>query len=268
MTPGGEGLKTLAAFFFVFPVFLVFYPVPHVWHNRVVTPHADESLHDIQATLAVEMVKQLPHLTPDAFMTLVGRHVRQLNDVFQVPVPQADLVEAGVLQNSFPAFLLLQRRDPARASWWVVHTWQDYTGELHRLPAVDDKQSLLAYDEAVHQFLASAERLDEGRRILRRLTAVLGLAQDEAGRMFGVSGETIRRWDRGKVRIPDSRLASLISAEAALARLEALFLPDRLLQAIRRPAELFQGERALDLILRGRISDVASRYEAVLAYQA
>ena len=140
------------------------------------TPHADESLHDIQATLAVEMVKQLPHLTPDAFMTLVGRHVRQLNDVFQVPVPQADLVEAGVLQNSFPAFLLLQSRDPARASWWVVHTWQDYTGELHRLPAVDDKQSLLAYDEAVHQFLASAERLDEGRRILRRLTAVLGLA--------------------------------------------------------------------------------------------
>ena len=241
--------------------------VPLVWHNMSVIPRSD-SLNDIQATLAVEMVEQLQQLTPDAFMTLVGRHVRHLNNAFQVPGPQAELVEAGVLQNSFPAFLLLQRRDPGRASWWVVHTWQDYAGELERLPLVEDKRSLLDYDQAVHEFLSSSERVDEGRRILRRLMTSLGLGQDEAGRIFGVSGETVRRWDRGKVRIPDSRMAALVSAEAALARLEALFLPDRLPLVIRRPVELFQGERALDLILRGRIADVAGRYEMVLAYQA
>ena len=238
-----------------------------MWHNGIVTPRID-SLENIQANLAVEMGEQLPKLTPDAFMTLVGRHVRQLNDTFQVPGSQAELVEAGVLQNSFPAFLLLQRRDPARASWWVVHTWQDYAEELDRLPNVEDKRSLLDYDQAVLQFLSSAEHVDEGRRILRRLMTSLGLGQDEAGRMFGVSGETVRRWDRGKVRIPDSRMAVLVSAEAALTRLDALFVPERLPQAIRRPAELFQGERALDLILRGRIADVASRYEMALAYQA
>ena len=241
--------------------------VPHVWHTKSVTPHSD-SLNDIQATLAVEMEEQLPYPTPDSFMSLVGRHVRHLNAAFHVPDPKADLVEAGVLQNSFPAYLLLQRRDPDRASWWVVHTWKDYADELDRLPAVGDKRSMLEYDQAVHEFLSSAERLDEGRRILRRLTTALNIGQDEAGRMFDVSGETIRRWDRGKVRIPESRMAGLVSAEAALGRLEALFLPDRLPQAIRRPAELFQGERALDLILRGRIADVAARYEMALAYQA
>ena len=86
--------------------------------------------------------------------------------------------------------------------------------------------------------------------------------------MFKVSGETIRRWERGQVRIPLARQAELVSAEAALARLETLFLPERLAQVIRRPAGLFQQERALDLILRGLIADVAQRYEIALTYQA
>ncbi len=243
--------------------------VPLMWHNGIVTPRID-SLENIQANLAVEMGEQLPKLTPDAFMTLVGRHVRHLNDTFQVPGSQAELVEAGVLQNSFPAFLLLQRRDPARASWWVVHTWQDYAEELDRLPNIrEDKRSLLDYDQAVLQFLSSAEHVDEGQQSLRRLMTSLGLGQDEAGRMFGVSGETVRRWDRGKVRIPDSRMAVLVSAEAALTRLGALFVAGA--PAASDPAAggvVAQGERALDLILRGRIADVASRYEMALAYQA
>jgi transcriptional regulator with XRE-family HTH domain len=230
------------------------------------TPRSD-SLNDIQAMLAAEMSLQLPQPTPDAFMAVVGRHVRQMNETFQVPVRQAELVEAGVLQNSFPAFLMLQGRDPGRASQWVVHTWQDYAEELERLPAVEDKRAALDYDRAVLGFLSMAEGASDGRRILERLMASLGLSQDETGRMFGVSGETIRRWERGNARIPHSRMAALVSSEAALERLESLFVADRLPQVIRRRADLFENERALDLILRGRMAEVAGRYETALAYQ-
>jgi hypothetical protein len=225
-------------------------------------------LSDVRAALAVELDHQPAQLTPDAFMALIGRRVRELNQTFHVPGSQAEMVEAGVLRNSFPAFLLLRGKDADSASRWVVHTWQDYTRELNRLPAVGDRQTLLDYDQAVDEFLASDEQANTGRRILGRLMTGLSIGQDETGRMFGVSGETIRRWNRGKVRIPNARMAALVASEAALERLESLFLPDRLSQVIRRPAALFDGERALDLILRGRIADAAARYEAALAYQA
>ena len=231
-------------------------------------PEQEAHLEEVQAALAAEMAEDLPQLTPGSFMSLVGKHIRRLNCAFQVPLPRAALVEAGVLQNSFPAYALLQQRDITRASRWVVHTWEDYAGEAGLLPAGQDERSMLDYDLAVYEFLSATERGNEGRRILRRLVTCLGLGQDEVGRVFAVSGETIRRWDRGRVRIPHARMAELVSCDAALERLEALFLPDRLAQVIRRRADLFQGERALDLILRGRIGEVAERYEAALAYQA
>ena len=60
----------------------------------------------------------------------------------------------------------------------------------------------------------------------------------------------------------------LQAASAALSRLPAIFPPERLPQVIRREAELFDGKPAVDWIVRGRIADVAERYESALAYQA
>jgi len=54
----------------------------------------------------------------------------------------------------------------------------------------------------------------------------------------------------------------------ALTRLLALFRPERLPEVIQRPADLFDGERALDWIRRGRAAEVADRYEMALSYQA
>ncbi len=108
----------------------------------------------------------------------------------------------------------------------------------------------------------------EGRRILYRLMATLDLSRDEAGRVFDVTGETVRRWERRMVEIPTEQLARLTTADAGLSRLLELFLPDRLTLAIRRPADAFGGERALDWILRGRIAQVAESYDRALMYQA
>ena len=96
----------------------------------------------------------------------------------------------------------------------------------------------------------------------------LGLSQDEMGRIFRVSGETVRRWERGQNEVPAARRSELVAADASLVRLLGLLRADRLPQVIRRSADLFDGESALDWILRRHITQVADRYEASLAYQA
>lgn len=86
--------------------------------------------------------------------------------------------------------------------------------------------------------------------------------------MLGVSGETVRRWERGLTPIPLDPAAAITGMEDALDRLEALFRPDRLEWVVRRQADLFGGERALDWILRRRLAEVVVRYERELRYQA
>ncbi len=60
----------------------------------------------------------------------------------------------------------------------------------------------------------------------------------------------------------------MIPHSASLAHLEEILVPDRLAEAIRRPAPLFDGRSALDWILEGRFSEVADRYEIAFRYQA
>lgn len=136
------------------------------------------------------------------------------------------------------------------------------------MESIDYAEWHLLYNQAVEQVIALGSETEPVRTALRALMTRLELSQDELGRMLGVSGETIRRWDRGATGIPAERRAAILAAEAALRRLQDLFRPDRLPTAVRRPAELFDGERALDWILRGRIAEVADRYETALLYQA
>jgi DNA-binding transcriptional regulator YiaG len=121
---------------------------------------------------------------------------------------------------------------------------------------------LVVFEEA-----ASAGKATSGRDILRRMSACLGLSFENVGRILNVPGETVRRWERGISRIPSDALATLEIVDSALTRLTRLFLPQRLPEVLRRKAELFDGSRALDWILQGRIADVVDRYEQALRYQ-
>lgn len=136
-------------------------------------------------------------------------------------------------------------------------------------PALRDASSMrLALHQAVDESLANAGLYAPGAAIVARLGRILEMSHEDLARIFRVSGETVRRWERGQVQIPAARLAELQRMAAAADRLEALFVPSRLPQVIRRPAELFGGETALEWIERGRISEVADRYETALRYQA
>jgi hypothetical protein len=94
----------------------------------------------------------------------------------------------------------------------------------------------------------------------------LGLGYGEIGRMFGVPGQTVRVWATGEMATPEEYAARISEAHGALLRLLRLARPDRLAQVVRRPAEAFGGRCALDLIVEGRIAEVAETFEAILEY--
>jgi transcriptional regulator with XRE-family HTH domain len=110
-------------------------------------------------------------------------------------------------------------------------------------------------------------RPTEARDIARRLRVSLRLSEEDLARMLATSGETIRRWEQDTAPVSPELSGKLLAADAALAVLLESFVPARLPEIIRRPALLFDGERALDWILGGRIGEVSERYDRLLMYQ-
>lgn len=109
---------------------------------------------------------------------------------------------------------------------------------------------------------------DQARVLLGALRTRLALDDAELACMLCVSPGAVGLWWRAGVSIAPETRARIIAAGAALDRLLALFTPESLAQAVRRRAELFDGKRALDWILAGRIAEVADRYDVALSYQA
>ena len=215
----------------------------------------------------------------------------------------ARLVDAEALYRSFDAFLGFRLPEPGLTAAALIEAWMSAGSKqlADLFPIVFDLEALaldmdtirdalarsasvgvkelagspddyhewlVLFHQAVEQVITSELGADQARTALRSLCTRLELSQDDLGRMFRVSGETIRRWERGLTTVPTDRRSEILAAEAALRRLQDLFRPERLPMAVRRPAELFNGESALEWILRGLIVEVADRYERALLYQA
>ena len=273
----------------------------NVWHSSNMASRTDRfTLSKATEILHTRLEKQLPAVlrlsTPDLvtvrdFVHEVEACVDLLNG--QAGVADAEtaaLLRGSVLQSSFPALLLLRQEETRAAAAFLVEQWRrtaDALGESIHLPAGGgsgsevrehgtpyrasltlEQELLTLYNTVVFEALLAAEGQGRGRDILRRLMVQLALSYDQLGRAFGVSGETVRRWERGSHEIPAERMAVLAETEAALRRLVTIFKPERLPQVLRRKAALFGEESGLDWIFRGRMAEVAERYEAALAYQA
>lgn len=217
------------------------------------------------------------------FVRLVEACARDLNSVAGLQGEDADIVTEATVQAGFPVLLHLRHGNADGASDVFMSVWRGLVFTMGLAPTAgppmpepgeplpvdaEDREYLAVFNAAVGEYLRSSGHAAEARRVLRRIMATLDLSQDETARMFGVAGETIRRWERGLAPIPAKRMADLTRADAALSRLLDLFRPERLPVAVRRAAELFEGERAVDWILRGRIAEVADRYDTALLYQA
>lgn len=214
------------------------------------------------------------------FAHLIYTCLEKLNAEAGLTGSGAIVITSTALQSSLPSMLLFREGEVRAASHAVATLYLTLsTGEPAepvRIPQkfltkwknereLDDLVQM--FPMAVFEETTAARKESSGKQILRRLMTCLDLSFDDIGRMLDVSGETIRRWERGVSRIPSETLANLEVADAALTRLIRLFLPQRLPEAVRRKADLFDGSRALDWILRGRITEVADRYEQTFTYQ-
>jgi hypothetical protein len=218
---------------------------------------------------------------------LVG--VDRLNSRFVVDPDASPLVRELVLQNAFEACVYSWhgRAEIGKAS--LVHAWIDSSLLVgldterfrrlrnllvHNVPAFNvnltsqDAEVLAIFNAAVGERFLAGRAEWHGRQIIRDLIVRLGLTREEVAATRQVSLETLDAWESGRTEIPGEQLAQLQAASAALSKLLSIFLPERLPQVIRREAELFDGKPAVDWILNGRITEVAKRYESVLAYQA
>ncbi len=114
--------------------------------------------------------------------------------------------------------------------------------------------------------METGEKYDRGLRVLQQLQINLGLSREDLGTMLGLTGESVRGWETRSEDIPDAVFGRLVAAQSALDQLLGVFLPERLPMVIRRRAAAFNGERALDWILDGRIAEVADIYDRGLSY--
>jgi len=255
----------------------------------------EQSLHELRVRVEArsqELIRDLqePNLESlRAFVFLIHGCVGELNQTVEMSENQGGFLRASVLQSAFPALAWYRRGNLDQAAEWIFRTWQSQALTFSLLSAPDrarllgqlgpavwdgpirteerEQEFLAGYNLAVAELLASQLKDAQARLILRRMMAYLGLSLDHLARIFDVSSETIRLWERGKSEVPNSLLSELLLADTALHRLLEIFRPERLAQVIRRKNDLFERDQALDWILRGRLADVADRYEEVLAYQ-
>ncbi|GEM_PF-1066062 len=182
-----------------------------------------------------------------------------------------------VVQQGLLAVLLAKRGKRDAASRWLAAVWissvSDVPIAVERIeeslgPRDAAEEDLVAgYAASAMEVLAEQRRSDRSQHALADLQRHLRLSYDDLGRMLGVSGESARRWSTGAVRTPEDHLAAIDEAHDSLRRLLQMFQPERLPEVVRRPADAFDGKRALDRILEGRIRAVADTYDALLSYQ-
>ncbi len=215
-------------------------------------------------------VRHLLHSpSPEGFRDAVGRIERSVHDLnVKKGLPAGAFVVAAIALHSAFDVLLPYAEGRVEEAARRLAVWYGMLSRAENLPGVTLDSLCRLYLETVASEASSTLQGSRGEETIERLAGMLNLSYDDLGRMLGVSGESVRRWARGTGQTPDSHLATLDVAGAALDRLLELFVPERLPQVVRRPAELFDGERALDWILRGRIQDVVERYETALMYQA
>lgn len=227
-----------------------------------------------------------PHTAGNVSLPTIRVFLESVDDSLQtwVAATSADnATRAGMrvlaLRNSFLVFVSAWNQSVPATATALLSAWVEAAQNVNvRVPGVRIRHevphlvmpsldAIVAFETGVVEFICSVISSIGVAGIIRRLLAHLRVSYDEMGRMVGATGETIRRWEQGQHAPPLEKQAVLTTADAALSRLLTMFKADALPEVIRRQAEIFDNERALDWILRGRIVEVVDRYERELSFQ-
>lgn len=229
---------------------------------------------------------ELSLLAAVAIVRSIDRSLARLNEEIGMVEPLEIILREATLQSGFPAFVTYLYSTIDSASNSLLAAWSGSASRLGQLrslfhgvetPSLDEilpqlseesfRSSLTTFNLAVAEILSEHAKQPRSQLIIKELLQRLDLSYDELGRLLDVSGETVRRWEKGAFEVPRQKLALLERASGSLRRLLNLIKPESLPSVVRRPARLFGGESALDWIRSGRIDEVASRYEIAFAYQ-
>jgi len=236
---------------------------------------------------AISGLKDLDLTIAREFLAAVDDYVRRLNTGALLDEEIASGTRCAVLQSCFPALVWCRLGNGVAALAWISRMWELHASAFGarcavtgvRNPALQQlekaalsdagvEEEVAIYNAAVSELLAQRGRDTRIRQALRRLRTHLGIDSAELGRMLGVSHEIVRRWESAEAQVPDSERSAIFGADASLTELLEICRPERLPDVITRPARLFEGQRALDWILAGRIREVAERYRRNFLYQA
>ena len=108
--------------------------------------------------------------------------------------------------------------------------------------------------------------LADARTALSDAIALLDLKPYSLAKLFMLSESELIGFMRSESSPGWYTIAVLQQWNGALSVLTHLFDETRIKDIVRRPAELFGGETALDLILRGGLPEVAAKYDQSLQY--
>ena len=133
------------------------------------------------------------------------------------------------------------------------------------------KKPIEGYDQKrkkrLHSAVAASLSRSPSVEALRRLSAHLSISDQDMARLLRVPTGMVVDWESGQTVVPSEIEVAVKAADTALVRMLKIFRPEQLPNVVRTQVELFQGRSALDLILEGRIEEVADLYNAAFAYQ-
>jgi transcriptional regulator with XRE-family HTH domain len=123
--------------------------------------------------------------------------------------------------------------------------------------------SLLGGRHVDHQQLSY-----DAREILERFARTLAMENSDLASMLDVTEAEVESWRSRDSLIPLFVIARTKAFAYGLEVLARLFAADRLPDVVRRPAALFDGRAAIDLIRQGDVESVAEKYDHALQFSA
>lgn len=206
------------------------------------------------------ILSQEAPISPDEGAIVVVRWIEAANKLAGLPPEGRAPFSWRVIVSSEPAVGYLMRGEVGQARDFLIRVYRAF----HQILLAEIPHS--TYDDALDRAFHAAYGPPMAE-VIQEVRRGWELSYGDLARLFGVSDETARRWAQGLSEPSPRALPVLRELHDASRRLARFFRPERIAEVLRRPAELFDGETALEWILRARIRDVADRYDMLLSYQ-
>jgi transcriptional regulator with XRE-family HTH domain len=220
---------------------------------------AGKRLNDLQGTLQ-RILEERGVGAPDLAKEL-GMSVPMLESELGKLLPNSELYELTVHKLALP-----HRQETMLHDAWLRQALLVVPSPASKEPTPTSEAAATLAALLRGWQLGSKRLNDETVATLHALESDLGLSHAELARMLDAPEEDVLSWLQGTSMVPLFVIARAKAFRSALDTLKHLFRAERLREVLRRPADLFGGRPAIDLIRNGELQIVAEKYDRALEY--